>query len=77
VGSVDVLLDRIRTRGRQEERGIQSQFLVGLNGYYTSFPLVLKEKYGVDCLSVDVSSQDIRRGKGREEFLDRVSSFLA
>jgi deoxyadenosine/deoxycytidine kinase len=77
VGSVDVLLDRIRVRGRQEERGIQSQFLLGLNGYYTSFPLVLREKYGVDCLTVDVSSQDIRRGKGREEFLDRVSSFLA
>jgi deoxyadenosine/deoxycytidine kinase len=77
VSSVDVLLDRIRVRGRQEERGIQSQFLLGLNGYYTSFPLVLREKYGVDCLSVDVSSQDIRRGRGREEFLDRVSSFLA
>jgi deoxyadenosine/deoxycytidine kinase len=77
VGSVDVLLDRIRTRGRQEERGIQSQFLVGLNGYYTSFPHVLQEKYGVECLTLDVSSQDIRRGRGREEFLDRVSSFLA
>lgn len=77
VGSVDVLLDRIRVRGRQEERGIQSQFLLGLNGYYTSFPLVLREKYSVDCLSLDVSSQDIRRGRGREEFLDRVSSFLA
>jgi len=77
VGSVEVLLDRIRTRGRQEERGIQSQFLLGLNGYYTSFPHVLQEKYGVECLSVDVSTQDIRRGKGREEFLDRVSTFLA
>jgi deoxyadenosine/deoxycytidine kinase len=77
VGSVDVLLDRIRTRGRQEEKGIQSQFLLGLNGYYTGFPAVLQAKYGVDCLSVDVSSQDIRRGKGREEFLDRVSAFLA
>ncbi|WP_224245904.1 deoxynucleoside kinase [Hyalangium gracile] len=77
VGSVEVLLDRIRTRGRQEERGIQSQFLLGLNGYYTSFPHVLQEKYGVDCLTLDVSSQDIRRGRGREEFLDRISTFLA
>ncbi|WP_414654217.1 deoxynucleoside kinase [Hyalangium sp.] len=77
VGSVEVLLDRIRTRGRQEERGIQSEFLLGLNGYYTSFPAVLREKYSVDCLHVDVSSQDIRRGKGREEFLDRVAAFLA
>ncbi|MCP3141264.1 deoxynucleoside kinase [Pyxidicoccus xibeiensis] len=77
VGSVDVLLQRIRTRGREEEKGIRHQFLRGLNGYYASFPLVLQEKYGVDCLVLDVSSQDIRRGKGREEFLDRVSSFLA
>ncbi|MCE9666783.1 deoxynucleoside kinase [Myxococcus stipitatus] len=77
VGSVDVLLDRIRTRGREEEKGIRPQFLRGLNGYYASFPLVLQEKYGVECLVMDVSRQDIRRGKGREEFLDRVSSFLA
>lgn len=76
VGSEDVLLERIRTRGRQEEKGIQKQFLRGLNGYYASFPQVLKEKYGVDCLVMDVSTQDIRRGRGREEFLDRVSGFL-
>jgi len=30
----------------------------------------------VDCLVLDVSTHDIRRGKGREEFLDRVSTFL-
>ncbi|MBU8894865.1 deoxynucleoside kinase [Corallococcus sp. H22C18031201] len=77
VGSVDILLDRIRTRGREEEKGIGRDFLRGLNGYYTSFPQVLQEKYGVDCLVLDVSQQDIRRGRGREEFLDRVSSFLA
>jgi deoxyadenosine/deoxycytidine kinase len=76
VPSVQVLLDRIRTRGRAEEKGIQGQFLTGLNGYYLSFPQVLQTKYGVDCLVLDVSNQDIRRGKGREEFLDRVSTFL-
>ena len=76
VPSVDVLLERIRTRGRAEERGIQGQFLTGLNGYYLSFPQVLQTKYGVDCLVLDVSTHDIRRGKGREEFLDRVSTFL-
>ncbi len=76
VPSVDVLLERIRTRGRAEEKGIQGQFLTGLNGYYVSFPHVLQTKYGVDCLVLDVSTHDIRRGKGREEFLDRVSTFL-
>src|SRR4051812_43359404 len=54
VGSVDVLLDRIRVRGREEEKGIQKQFLRGLNGYYASFPQVLSGKYGVECLTFDV-----------------------
>lgn len=77
VPTVDVLLERIRTRGREEERGIQMQFLRGLNGYYASFPQVLQGKYGIDCLTIDVSKTDIRNGKGREEFLDRVTTFIA
>lgn len=77
VASVDVLLERIQARGREEERGIQKDFLRGLNGYYATFPLVLKNKYGVDCLVLDVSTVDIRTGQGREEFLDRASTFLA
>ena len=77
VGDVDVLLQRIRTRGREEEKGIQAQFLRGLNGYYASFPQVLQNKYGIDCLTIDVSATDIRTGRGREEFLDRVTTFVA
>jgi deoxyadenosine/deoxycytidine kinase len=77
VPSEEVLLERIRTRGREEEKGIQRSFLRGLNGYYASFPQVLQKKYGVECLVMDVSTQDIRRGTGREEFLDRVSAFLS
>lgn len=77
VPSVDVLLSRIRTRGREEEKGIQQQFLRGLNGYYASFPQVLQNKYGVECLTLDVTSLDIRTNPGREEFLDRVTTFLA
>ncbi|RKI14193.1 deoxynucleoside kinase [Corallococcus sp. AB030] len=77
VPSEEVLLQRIRTRGRAEEKGIGRPFLKGLNGYYAGFPQVLQEKYGVECLVVDVSKQDIRRGAGREEFMDRVSAFLA
>jgi deoxyadenosine/deoxycytidine kinase len=73
----DVLLERIRERGREEEKGIGKGFLRGLNGYYATFPMVLQTKYGVDCLVLDVSTQDIRTGQGREEFLDRVSAFLA
>ncbi|MFZ5469916.1 MAG: deoxynucleoside kinase [Myxococcota bacterium] len=77
VPTVEVLLSRIRSRGREEEKGIQGEFLRGLNGYYSSFPLVVKNKYGIDCLTLDVTSLDIRTGRGREEFLDRVTTFLA
>lgn len=77
VPEVDVLLRRIRTRGREEEKGIQPQFLRGLNGYYSSFPEVLRSKYRVDCLNLDVTEIDIRSGRGREEFLDRATTFLA
>lgn len=76
VPNVDVLLQRIRTRGREEEKGIQQQFLRGLNGYYATFPMVLSGKYGIDVLTLDVTSLDIRSGKGREHFLDQVSDFL-
>ena len=77
VPDIEVLLARIRKRGREEEKGIQSQFLRGLNGYYSSFPQVVSGKYGLDCLTLDVTSLDIRSGRGREEFLDKVSGFLS
>lgn len=76
VPNVQVLLDRIKKRGREEEKGIQSQFLRGLSGYYATFPMVLQGKYGIDVLTFDVTSIDIRTGKGREQFLDSVSDFL-
>ncbi len=77
VPDVSVLLRRIKSRGREEEKGIQSQFLRGLNGYYATFPMVLRSKYGMDCLTLDVTRLDIRSGEGREELLDRVSGFFA
>lgn len=77
VPKVDVLLSRIRSRGREEERGIQAEFLRGLNGYYSSFPMVVSNKYDIHCLTLDVTTLDIRTGRGREEFLDRVTTFLA
>lgn len=77
VPKVDVLISRIKTRGREEERGIQPAFLRGLNGYYATFPMVLAGKYGVDVLTIDVTSLDIRNGRGRAQFLDQVSDFLS
>lgn len=77
VPDVGVLLNRIKTRGREEERSIGRPFLRGLNGYYSSFPAVMQTKYGVETLTLDVSAIDIRQGPSREEFLDRVTSFIA
>jgi deoxyadenosine/deoxycytidine kinase len=77
VPDVGVLLNRIRVRGRQEEKGIDQRFLRGLNGYYASFPQVLQNKYGIDCLTLDVTTLDIRSGRGRQEFLDQVTTFLS
>ncbi|MBX7113734.1 MAG: deoxynucleoside kinase [Myxococcaceae bacterium] len=76
VPQVDVLLSRIKRRGREEEKGMQSTFLRGLNGYYGTFPMVLGKKYGIEVMTVDVSTTDIRTGKGRQEFLDNVSTFF-
>ncbi len=77
VPKVEVLLGRIQKRGREEEKGIASDFLRGLNGYYATFPMVLAGKYGIDVLTFDVTSIDIRAGRGRDEFLDKVSTFLS
>jgi deoxyadenosine/deoxycytidine kinase len=77
VPKVDVLLARIKKRGREEEKGIQASFLRGLSGYYATFPMVLAGKYKIDVLTFDVSNLDIRVGPGREKFLDEVSSFLS
>lgn len=76
VPRVEVLLERIKKRGREEEKGIQAQFLRGLSGYYATFPMVLAGKYGIDVLTFDVSTLDIRTGRGKEQFLDQVSTFL-
>ena len=77
VPHIDVLLSRIKRRGREEEKGMQSNFLRGLNGYYGTFPMVLSKKYGIEVMTIDVSTLDIRTGKGRQEFLDKVSTFFA
>lgn len=75
-GDVELLLQRIRVRGREEERGIDEQFLRGLNGYYATFPMVLKNKYGIDCLTLDAATLDLRTETGKRDFLDRVGAFL-
>jgi deoxyadenosine/deoxycytidine kinase len=76
VQNVEVLLNRIRTRGRAEEANMQADFLTGLNAYYSVLPQILEKKYGMDVLTIDVEKMDIRAGDGREHFLDAVNNFI-
>ena len=73
---VNVLLKRIAQRGREEERGITSSFLKGLNSYYETFATVARQKYNYDVLAVDVTALDIRQEPGRTEFLSQVETFM-
>jgi deoxyadenosine/deoxycytidine kinase len=66
VPAVPTLRRRIEERGRAEEKSM----------YYTAFPVILREKYKCDVLSLDVSAMDIRIGDGREKFLADVDRFL-
>jgi deoxyadenosine/deoxycytidine kinase len=76
VSDINVVLKRIRERGRAEEKGITADFLRGLGAYYSTFPQVVQRKYGIPCMVVDVSAVDIRQKPMREEFLAKVEQFL-
>lgn len=76
VPDVDELMRRIRNRARVEERGMRADFLRGLHAFYSTFPQVLRKKYSIDTLVVDVTKCDVRQGVGRQKFLDVVIPFL-
>ena len=70
------LMERIRQRGRAEEKDIPHSFLEGLNGYYTAFPSILQSKHAIDVWKLDVSDVDIRNGDGKAKFLDEAAAFF-
>jgi deoxyadenosine/deoxycytidine kinase len=74
---VDVLLGRIQKRGRKEEQGMPRDFILGLNGYYSAFPTILKAKYGVDVMTFDVTSFNINEPREADAFLGQTEAFLA
>lgn len=76
VDNVDILLKRIRERGRASEITLAREFLEGLNGYYLALPQIFAKKYQTQVLTLDVSDKDIRTGPGREWLLDHVHTFL-
>lgn len=73
---LDTLLGRIQKRGRKEEQGIQSEFLSGLNGYYSAFPAILKSKYGIPTMTFDVTHFDVHETKQADAFLELTGAFL-
>ncbi len=76
VDDIQILLDRIRRRGREEEQGISLAFLQGLGGYYISFPQVCFNKYGIEVFTFNVTETDIRGKEGKEKFLTMVRERL-
>jgi deoxyadenosine/deoxycytidine kinase len=76
VDRVELLLERIRRRGRKEELGIDAAFLGGLNAYYSTFPLVCQRKYGIPIHVIPVEELDIRSEEGRPIFFREVEAAL-
>jgi deoxyadenosine/deoxycytidine kinase len=76
VERVSTLLERIRRRGRQEERGIDENFLAGLNAYYSTFPQVCRKKYGIPLCEIPVEKLDIRSAEGKTFFLQKIERAL-
>ncbi len=76
VDDVQILLKRIRKRGRVEEQGITADFLQGLGGYYISFPQVCRNKYGIDIITFNVTEIDIRSKDGKDAFMSLIRDKL-
>jgi deoxyadenosine/deoxycytidine kinase len=75
-GNEQISMERIQVRGRQEEVGIEMDFLAGLRAYYDTFSGVVTKKYGLKLLTIDVKTIDMRTPEGEEEVASLVSSAL-
>ena len=73
---LDVLMGRIRNRGRKEEQSIPVEFLEGLNGYYSAFPQSVKAKYGIKVMTFDVTHFDIHDPAQADAFCSLADAFL-
>jgi deoxyadenosine/deoxycytidine kinase len=76
VDRVETLLERIQVRGREEESGIDPNFLGGLNAYYSTFAQVCNRKYGIPVHKVNVERLDIRSTEGKQTFLAQIEQAL-
>lgn len=72
----NLLLERVKSRGRPEEKKMTVDYLAGLNHYYKTIAPVFENTYKSEVLTLDVSKIDIRAGDGKAMFLDKVETFL-
>jgi hypothetical protein len=69
-------MERVQVRGRKEEAGITLDFLAGLRAYYDTFEGVARQKYGLNLLTVDLKSLDMRTPEGEEQLIAMVRDAL-
>jgi deoxyadenosine/deoxycytidine kinase len=70
----DVLVDRIRKRGRVAERGITSGYLEQLSAGPASY---WPHRLGDACVLVDTTVLDVRVASGRNSLAARCKALLA
>jgi len=75
-GDEQTSMDRIQVRGRKEESGITLDFLAGLRAYYDTFEGVARQKYGLNLLTIDLKTLDMRTPEGEEQVIALVRDAL-
>jgi deoxyadenosine/deoxycytidine kinase len=75
-GDEQTSMDRIQVRGRKEEVGITLDFLAGLRAYYDTFEGVARQKYGLNLLTIDLKTLDMRTPQGEEQVIALVRDAL-
>ena len=75
-GDEETSMERIQVRGRKEEAGITLDFLAGLRAYYDTFEGVARQKYGLNLLTIDLKTLDMRTPEGEAQLVNAVRTNL-
>ena len=75
-GDEETSMERIQVRGRKEEAGITLDFLAGLRAYYDTFEGVARQKYGLNLLTIDLKTLDMRTAEGEAQLVNAVRANL-
>ena len=75
-GDEETSMERIRVRGRKEEAGITLDFLAGLRAYYDTFEGVVRHKYNLNLLTINLKTLDMSTPDGEEQLINAVRAKL-